>query len=156
MEETPTTEETTEAVDEDVDHSEGLAPKPLREAYNRTKEENRKLRAELMLGAYETVGLDPTTGLGKAIAKEYDGEASSDALLEFAKTEYGWEPPSVTGHEDTGTITEGNERLADVTATSSSSIPLTDSEALQRASAERDLVTAGNIKAAKLRALMKP
>jgi hypothetical protein len=148
-----TTEETIDIVD-DGDEGGLTAPKPLREAYNRIKDENRRLKAEVMLSAYEGAGLDPTKGLGKAIAKEYDGEPSKEALLEFAKTEYGYEPPSTTQHEQTVQITEGNRRIEQVVASSGSSVPLTDKEALRKASAEGDLVTAGRIKAAKLRALL--
>lgn len=152
-----TTNETpTETPEEATDHSEGMAPKPLREAYNRTKEENRKLKAEVMLGEYEKAGLDPTTGLGKAIAKEYDGEADVDQLLAFAKEEYGYEQPSSDETPEHQERQGEQQKLEGVEANSTQPVPLTESQALQEASKNRDLVTAGNIKAAKVRALMKP
>jgi hypothetical protein len=46
-----------------------------------------------MTGTFDKVGLDPTKGLGKAIAEKYEGEPDADALRSFAIEEYQWEPP---------------------------------------------------------------
>lgn len=51
-------------------------------------------RVRLMERTFKDVGLDPTTGLGKAIAKEYQGEPDPEALRNYAVEEYNWEPPA--------------------------------------------------------------
>ena len=67
-------------------------PKQLRDALKRSQEENAELREILMQDAWAKVGLDPTQGLGKAIAKEYKGKPTAEALAEYAETEYGQRP----------------------------------------------------------------
>jgi hypothetical protein len=59
-------------------------------AYNkRLKAENRDFKARIMSGDLKAIGLDHEAGLGKAIAKEYDGEMTTEALAAYAKDEYG-------------------------------------------------------------------
>lgn len=81
-----------------------------------TKTINRQ-RVALMEQTFETVGLDPAVGLGKAIAEKYDGEPDADALRQFAIDEYQWEPPApveneiVAGQERVNTAVAGTERV---------------------------------------------
>lgn len=93
---------TPEQVDEQVTGEvPGTGPKELREAYDRMKRENAALRGQVMGTHLSNIGLDPEVGLGKAIAKEYSGELTVEALAEYARTEYGHEgtvqaaPPDV-------------------------------------------------------------
>jgi hypothetical protein len=44
--------------------------------------------AELMGMRLEKIGLDPLKGLGKAIAKEYEGEYTLEAIAQYARDEY--------------------------------------------------------------------
>ena len=50
------------------------------------------MRSQLVGGHLQNIGLDPSTGLGKAIAKEYDGDVTAEAVAAFAMSEYGHEP----------------------------------------------------------------
>ena len=82
-----TTHET--PIEEQVETDE---PKGLRKQLAEAHAEIKALKQEKLTGAFDALGLDPSKGLGKAIAKEYDGEPSPTALAEYAKAEYGWEP----------------------------------------------------------------
>jgi hypothetical protein len=59
---------------------------------DQAKQINRQ-RVQLMEGAFDEVGLDPTKGLGKAIAEKYEGDPKADDLRSYAIEEYSWEPP---------------------------------------------------------------
>lgn len=135
--------------------AEADGPKQLREALKHEKAKSAKLTAQLMERAYREAGLDTSQGLGKAIAKEYKGEPTGEALLAYANEEYGYEPPDTSDSPIAGQVTAGNKRLDDVQSGSVSTTPLTDDDALVKASRDKDLKTLGNIKAAKLRAMMK-
>lgn len=69
-------------------------PPELRAALDRKTEEAKKYRGLLMQSAFSSLGFDPSKGLGKAIAKEFDGEPTVEAISAYAAEEYGWEPPS--------------------------------------------------------------
>lgn len=72
--------------------------------------------------------LDPSTGVGKAVAKdiergEYEGEMTATALQEYAKSEYAWEPGVATAAATAAeaeaaavaaVVTEGTEKLEEV------------------------------------------
>lgn len=143
----------TEPVTETTEPSDG--PKQLREALKTEKARTAKLTKQLMGQAYEDAGLDPEKGLGKAIAKEYKGDPTEEALLEYAKTEYDYEKPEAPDNPQAQTIADEQKKLDNVQTTSTSTAPLTDQDALQKASIDKDPVTAGRIKSDRLRALMK-
>lgn len=147
------TTETTETSSDETAEVDG--PKQLREALKRTQAENAKLTEALMTRSYSEAGLDTSTGLGKAIAKEYKGEPTTEALLAFAKDEYGYEPQAVPDNPKAQVIYNEQTKLDSVQAVSGSTVPLNESDALRAASAAGDLRTAGAIKAAKLRRLIK-
>jgi len=147
---TETTIESNEEVEGD-DPSQGMAPKPLRKAYNKTVAENAQLKAQLMERAYTEAGLDTTSGLGKAIAKEYKGDPTTEGLLEYAKDEYDWEPKAAPDNPDAPVIATEQAKLDQAQTVSGSQVPLNESDALRQASADGDLQTAGAIKAAQLR-----
>jgi len=102
------------------------APKELRDALAREKDTSHGYRVQLMSSAYETLGLSPETGLGKAIAKEYTGEPDAEAVAKFAKEEYGYEAPETP-----------------------------EKEALTKAEAEGDYATAGAIKAKRVEEMFR-
>ena len=91
-------------------------------------------RVNLMEGTFKEVGLDPTEGLGKAIAKEYEGDPNADDLRNYAIEEYSWEPP--TDNSMQTTITDAQGRIATATAEAGSvpqqQIDLEISEAEER------------------------
>lgn len=58
------------------------------------EKENNRNRVRLLESTFEKVGLDPSKGLGKAIAERYEGEPDADALRTFAIEAYQWEPPT--------------------------------------------------------------
>jgi hypothetical protein len=114
-------------------------PAELREAYNRTKEENRALRQQLMGTHLSSIGLDPERGLGKAIAKEYSGDMEVEAIAEFARNEYGHEgqatsSPQVAAAQRVDTLDEYAEPVP-------ASIPTDDPRiaALQEAASKGDI-----------------
>ena len=146
-----TTNETTETTTEGIEEVTADGPKQLRDALKSEKAENRKLTAQLMERAYTEAGLDTSSGLGKAIAKEYKGDPTSEGLLEYAKEEYGWEPTAAPDNAAAPVIEAEQKKLDQAQAVSGSQVPLNESEALQQASAAGDLKTAGQIKARQLR-----
>ena len=88
-------EATTEAT-EQTEEVEGSGPKQLRDALKREKEKNARLTSIALGNAFKQVGLNPEKGLGKAIAKEYEGDPTAEGVAEYAKTEYDWEVPEGT------------------------------------------------------------
>lgn len=89
------TQETPEAGTEDKDPQWYRDQIAAEKAKNAEKEkEYNKLRVRLMESTFKDVGLDPSKGLGKAIAEKYDGEPDAEALRNFAISEYQWEPPA--------------------------------------------------------------
>ena len=85
-----------------MDEFDGLdssGAKAMRETIDRKNEENAKLQAELssykdekLNDAVRGIGLNPENGFGKALKQVYDGDVTIEAVSEFAKTEYGYEP----------------------------------------------------------------
>lgn len=148
------TEETTTETSSD-ETAEVDGPKQLREALKRAQADNAKLTTQLMGRAYSEAGLDTSTGLGKAISKEYKGEPTVEALLAFAKEEYSYEPVAVPDNPQAATITAEQRKLDSVTSVSTSVVPLNEQDALRQAEQSGDFKTAGAIKAARLRAKQK-
>jgi hypothetical protein len=71
---------------------ENSAIKNMRATIEREQARNAELTQQLVGQHLQTLGLEPDRGLGKAIAKGYDGEVSADAIAAYAKTEYDYEP----------------------------------------------------------------
>lgn len=148
-----TTPATTEVVETDPEAQktpEQTAPKELREALAREKETSHKYRSQLLTTVFEEIGLNPEVELGKAIAKEYDGDPTVEALTEYAKTEYGYEPPTSAENPKQPQIDEAQTKLDALNTQSQSVTPASESEALQEAHAKKDFDTAGAIKAKRM------
>lgn len=145
---TEVNEDTTDAPEEVVTEASG--PKQLREALKRSQEEASGYRTQLMSSAYQEVGLNPNEGLGKAIAKEYDGEPTSAALAEYAKTEYKYESEVTPENEKSTQIAAGQTVLDKVDAVSIHTTPKTEMEELAKAQSDGDLTKQGQIKANQL------
>ena len=134
------TTETPEAAQEETG-------KGLRAQLERALKERNEYRSQLMEGAYQQIGLEADKGLGKAIAKEYDGPATVDALAKYANDEYGYtfEAPEPQ-HPQAQEIAQQQEALDQVQQTAGSVVPPTDDEALAKAEAEGDYQTTMTLK----------
>ena len=123
---------------------ESSGAKAMRETIDRKSDENAKLLAELealkaekMDGIFNEIGLDASKGFGKALKQVYEGEASVEAVTEFAKAEYGFEAGNVAQEEVTPPVEEqpvqddARARVAALDANSQSDVPTDVLEDLQ-------------------------
>ena len=123
---------------------EGKTDKPeeargLRKQLNEAHAVIAKQRTDILTPAYNQLGLDPTKELGKAIAKEYEGEASFDALAKYAKDEYGYEhTPVDPANPQVEVIAQAQAALDQVGQTAGSVVTPTQDEVLDKAEAEGD------------------
>lgn len=154
MTEDTTTTEGQAEVDSD-DGDDPKVPQELRAAYKREKAENKKLKAQLMDKAYEDAGLDTASGLGKAIAKLYDGEPDTESILAYAKEEFGYEQTKQPENPAQPVIQQQQTALDTINTVGTPVDPQTEVEALAKAEAEGDFETAGAIKAQQLARLYR-
>ena len=137
-------EETTETIEETETKD---VPKQLREALKRSNDENAKLREQVMAKAFTDLGLDPTTGLGKAVSQVYDGDTSFEALAKFALEEYGHEAPAAPENAEQAAAVLSGQAQLDAASTGAGSVtPPTQQDQLATAEAEGDYDTAMRIK----------
>jgi hypothetical protein len=122
--------ETTEEVLTDPDE-----PKGLRKQLNESNAKLKKANAREMERAFSDIGLSADKLLGKAIAKEYEGEITAEAIAEYAKSEYGWEGTTVSEHPEAETIAQGQAAL-DQVGQAAGSVPLTPTDGQKLAEAE--------------------
>ena len=148
------TEENTPTETEPVVETDG--PKQLREALKRANAEIADKDAMLRGIAFSEAGLDTSSGLGKAISQVYDGEATTESILTFAKDEYGWEPVPSPENPQQPVIQQNQQRLDTIQAQSVPVVPVTEDEVLRTAEQEGDFDTAGAIKAQQLARLLNP
>lgn len=121
---------------------EDTTPAGLRATLDRKEERIKELqekvnqqKVHLMERAFSDAGLDPTTGIGKAVAKEYEGDPAPESIQSFAREEYGWEPEPEQASEMAAVVTEAQQRVA--TATAGGSSTPTQEIDLQIAEAEK-------------------
>ncbi len=100
--------------------------------------------------AFADAGLDTTTGLGKAIAKEYEGDMTKDAVLEYASAEYGHVAGETQQHPQADAINTGQAALDQVGQTAGSVAPPNREDVLAKAEAEGDMATTMAIKSQKI------
>lgn len=116
------------------------------------RKQTNKQRTQLLEGAFKGVGLDPTTGLGKAIAKEYNGDPTVEALREFATTEYGYEPPQDAAENPLAREIGAAQGRIGATTGEAEAIPLQPIDLeIQQAEEKGDLVSAMTLKMRKYR-----
>ena len=150
MGEATDTNETAEVKDQD--EPKGLR-KQLAEAHGRIKD----LQAREMKRSFDELGLDTSKGLGKAIAKEYEGEITAEAIATYAKTEYDWTPEERTPSNPlAGQIAQEQGKLDAVGQTAGSVAPPSEADALAKAEAEGDYQTAMAIKSRQIAAMFQP
>ena len=146
-------EETTEVAEKTEKPEEA---KGLRKQLNDAHAVIAKQRTDILTPAYEKLSLNPEIGLGKAIAKEYEGEASFDALAKYAKDEYGYEHVAPDpAHPDAAIIAQGQAALDQVGQSAGSVVAPTQSDVLGKAEAEGDYATTMAIKGQQLAAMLK-
>lgn len=131
--------------------------KGLRGQLEKALKERDGFRNTIMADAYAGLGLDTTAGLGKAIAKEYDGEASQEALAEYAKNEYGYEAPVVENvNPQAQAINESQGRLDAMGIQAGSIAPPTQADELAKAEAEGNTDVTIAMKGQQLDELLHP
>ncbi len=134
------------------DEARGLR-KQLNEAHATIKQQ----RTDLLTPAYAKLNLDPETGLGKAIAKEYDGAASYDALAEFATKEYGHVAPEASpDHPQAQQVNLAQAQLDQVGEVAGTVAPLGRDDTLAKAEAEGDYGITMAIKGQQIADMLKP
>ena len=147
------TDTTDPATTDDAKSDDG---KGLRKQLTETLKQNAEYKTMLLSSAYTELGLDPTKELGKAIAKEYKGEPTLEALSAYAQDEYGYEAPAPSGdHTLAPVVAQQQARLDSVGATAGSIVPPTQSDALAKAEAEGDYATTLAIKGQQLAELIQ-
>ena len=155
---TPTTEAAEEAVEAPSEAAKPEDAKGLRKQLADAHKTIADQRTDLLEPAYQKLGLNPETGLGKAIAKEYDGAASFEALAEFAQTEYGHVGPEVEpdAHPQATEIHTETDKLEKVAGAATSVVPPTQGTQLQKAEADGDYQATLSIKGQQLADMLKP
>jgi hypothetical protein len=135
-----------------TDMSEGSA---LRKQLETVLAENKELKAQHRVRAFKDAGYDPDSGHGKALAKLYDGTPDPDAIRQFAKDEFGWDPPSASAE----VVTPGAspDEWATVASVSTTTAPPSDPSSIDnqiaKAEAEGDWDQFDRLSAVKLEAL---
>jgi len=127
--------------------------KGLRAQLEKVLAENKKPRSDKLASTFNGIGLSVEAGLGKAIAKEYDGELSVDAVAAYAESEYGYVKPEAT-HQAAQQIAQEQARLDTVGQVTTPVQPVNTNERLAKAEAEGDYMTASAIKAAQMQQMM--
>ena len=120
--------------------------KALRAAEKAARNQASEYRTLLMKQAYADIGLTSDSGLGKAIAKEYDGVPTIEALTAFASEEYGYTKPAGEDHAQAQTIVAGQAALDQAAQGAGSATPTDTADALAKAEAEGDYKTSMAIK----------
>ena len=124
---------------------ESSGAKQMRETIKRKDDAIADLEAKLasfqekeMDSTVKNIGLDPTIGFGKALKQVYKGDINDEALLEFAKQEYGYEAEGVTAQEtpqsgqETAVQSDARARVEALESSSQSVVPQDASELLQK------------------------
>ncbi len=137
------TDNYTDAGEETIDESSGA--KQMRQKIKSQEQENADLKARLAMYEQEKletavtkIGLDPNAGFGKALKQVYKGDVNDDALLDFAKQEYGYEPTGVAGQDapqpvqDAVIQSDARARVEALESSSKSVVPKDASEILAK------------------------
>ena len=122
------------------------------------REDNASQRTQIMAGYYDSIGLDPSKELGKAISKEYEGPTDLESLTNYAREEYGYvkkeavEPVSPQAQQ----IAQGHAALDQIGQTAGS-VPLApeETDVLAKAEAEGDYATTMAIKSQRMAEMMR-
>lgn len=131
-----------------------LSGSALRQQVEDLKAENKTFKQQARTRAFKDAGFDPESGAGKAVAKLYDGEPDPEAIQQFAKEEFGFEPDGTSGSQPTnGDEPSGDDRLASL---NSGHIPPREpsiDDQIKQAESSGDWDTYDQLQAAKLESL---
>ena len=118
--------------------------KQMRETIDRKDESIKKLEAELASykekeidSVFGQLGLSTDKGFGKALKQVYDGPVNAEAISQFAKDEYGFEPATEVKEEPQPeqqqvVQDDARSRVAALDANSQSDVPLGVEEQLEQ------------------------
>lgn len=150
--------ETTETTAADTSSGADETPKALREALKRAQDEAKAAREEAnsyrvraLEAAFKEAGLDPSKGVGKAVAKEYSGDADAEAIKSYAAEEYGWEPP-VAENPIAADVRDAQNRVGAVTSDAVSTPTTLIDQQITEAERAGDFATAIALKVQRHRA----
>ena len=148
------TTETTETIEEPEAQETG---KGLRAQLENANAELKGYRAKERTEAFESNGLDTSTGQGKAFAQGYDGENSVEAVADYLKSEYEYvyEPPE--GENPQNQVIAQGQAALDQLGQTAGSIPVAPEEVdvLAKAEAEGDYATTMQIKSQQMADMMR-
>ena len=132
---------------------ESSGAKQMRETIKRKDDAIADLEAKLasyqekeLDSTVQEIGLNPSTGFGKALKQVYKGDVNKEALLDFAKQEYGYEANGVVEQQtpqveqQTVAQSDARARVEALEQSSQSVVPQDASELLQK------VTEAGNAK----------
>lgn len=118
--------------------------KQMRETIDRKDDTIKKLEAELASykdkeidNVFGKLGLSTDKGFGKALKQVYDGPVNTEAVAQFAKDEYGFEPTGTveaTPQSEPEPVVQDDarSRVAALDANSTSDVPLDVNEQLAK------------------------
>jgi hypothetical protein len=97
-------------------------PKEFRENFDRVTEENKVLKETLRSTAFQSAGLDPAKGVGKAVATLYDGFDPAE-ITRIATEEFEWTPQTAAASSTEQQVAEATGRVNQVMGSSQSVQP---------------------------------
>ena len=130
---------------EEFDAPQEHGVKQMRETIDRKDDAIKKLEAELASykekeidSVFGNLGLSTDKGFGKALKQVYDGPVNAEAISQFAKDEYGFEPATEVKEEPQPeqqqvVQDDARSRVAALDANSNSEVPLSANEELVEA-----------------------
>ena len=145
-------ENTVEEVQEDNN-----AIKQMRERIKELESVEKEFKSVKMANAIKDAGFDPESGEGKALKDLYKGELQADAIKEFASN-YGWgDAPIESSQEELQRqrVVSSQDSLDTVIEASVPVEPVGLDDQIAQAMTDGDWQTSSNLKADKLKNLLK-
>ena len=145
-------ENTVEEVQEDNN-----AIKQMRERIKELESVEKEFKSVQMANAIKDAGFDPESGEGKALKDLYKGELEAKAIQEFASN-YGWgNTPTEPSQEELQRqrVVSGQDSLDTVIEASVPVEPVGIDDQIAQAMTDGDWQTSSNLKADKLKDLLK-
>jgi len=133
------------------------AIKQMRERIKELESKEKELKSVQMANAIQEAGFDPQSGEGKALKDLYKGELEANAIKEFASN-YGWgdESPQANQAElQRQRVVSSQDSLDTVIEASVPVEPVGLDDQIAQAQSDGDWQTSSNLKADKLKDLLK-
>ena len=134
------------------------AIKAMRERIKELESVEKEYKSVQMGNAIKDAGFDPNSGQGKALKDLYKGEMDSDSIKQFASENYGWgaSPDQVTEQEaQRSRVISSQDSLDTVIEASVPVEPVGIDDQISQAQSDGDWQTSSNLKADKLKDLLK-